>query len=654
MRYFLNRFLFVDRGCSPQSILVKISLEKLYHFEYASVPFCTEEVSFVLISGSFPLNLVAMPIVHWRVKMAEEVEEQLLLRAEIFRSKLIEHFQLLDTLTDASSEEIPKYYSDEVKNNSGMKDMMRSCPNALVKFQVYNKENDATYADKRLNRIKTKNTIPLGPWAKMIVENNRVQNFLLILIISNSIVLGIQAEISNTDSSSYKELKVFLNIFDYLSLMVFILEILLKWIDGFFDFWKNGWNVFDFFVTVMSFVPELIKVASPQDANKSLKIVADNLRTFRILRSLKMVSRFAQLRIIVLTMLKALKSMAFILMLLATFMYIFAVTGTVMFTSHHKSTRGDILYKYSFSNLVKSLLTLFQLFTLDHWFEILIDLGKTSNDFFSKAYILLWICVGAFIFKNVFTGIMVMNFQNIRNEFVMQCKEHEQAIKEVERRTKLEEELARQYRSHSVSARRKSSAGFGIFTTSSAVSNSLPEISEDEEEEGRVNEAGGSDASAKPIDQGPSRHASISVPKKEDGLDDAARQEQIKQRLVTLQEQLRKHVADHGEATAASAQEDTANASSEGNLDQPNDEVMTSHLDADGITREYKASAFWNNTITANLQNLKNSTSEVLWPRDSLFRYFQLMETLQDNLAERSQLQKLAALTKSIVNDKWI
>ena len=58
----------------------------------------------------------------------------------------------------------------QIIDNSGMKDMMRSCPNALVKFQVYNKENDATYADKRLNRIKTKNTIPMGPWAKMIVE----------------------------------------------------------------------------------------------------------------------------------------------------------------------------------------------------------------------------------------------------------------------------------------------------------------------------------------------------------------------------------------------------------------------------------------------------------------------------------------------------
>lgn len=52
-----------------------------------------------------------------------------------------------------------------------MNEMMRTCSNALVKFQVYNKDNDATYADKRLNRIKTKNTIPMGPWAKMVVES---------------------------------------------------------------------------------------------------------------------------------------------------------------------------------------------------------------------------------------------------------------------------------------------------------------------------------------------------------------------------------------------------------------------------------------------------------------------------------------------------
>ncbi len=35
----------------------------------------------------------------------------------------------------------------------------------------------------------------------------------------------------------------------------------------------------------------------------------------------------------------------------------------------------------------------------------------------------------------------------------MQCKEHELALKEEERKRKLEEELAKQYRTHSITAR---------------------------------------------------------------------------------------------------------------------------------------------------------------------------------------------------------
>lgn len=39
--------------------------------------------------------------------------------------------------------------------------------------------------------------------------------------------------------------------FDLFSLYMFMLEILLKWIDNFWDFWTSGWNIFDFLVTVV-------------------------------------------------------------------------------------------------------------------------------------------------------------------------------------------------------------------------------------------------------------------------------------------------------------------------------------------------------------------------------------------------------------------
>lgn len=58
----------------------------------------------------------------------------------------------------------------------------------------------------------------------------------------------------------------------------------------------------------------------------------------------------------------------------------------------------------------------------------------------------------------------------------------------------------------------------------------------------------------------------------------------------------------------------------------------------------------WERTVHNNLALLTSSPSESLWPRDTLFRYFQLMEALMENLQERQDLQDLAC--KLTVNTK--
>ena len=60
-----------------------------------------------------------------------------------------------------------------IENPAIMEDMLRESPHALVKFQVYTAKVECTYEDRRLNRVKTKNTIPFGPWARMIVGSKR-------------------------------------------------------------------------------------------------------------------------------------------------------------------------------------------------------------------------------------------------------------------------------------------------------------------------------------------------------------------------------------------------------------------------------------------------------------------------------------------------
>ncbi|XP_022105648.1 cation channel sperm-associated protein 2-like isoform X2 [Acanthaster planci] len=368
-------------------------------------------------------------------------------QAEIFRSKLIEDFHLLDSLDVQGQSDAPKYYSKDLADTLHLQKMMLDNPAGLVKFQVYSSKAEVSKvskADRRKNRVRNKNSKnpPLNMWAHFVLESSVFQNFMLLLILANSIALGIQSEVSGNGSPSLAGLKQALDIFDYCSLFLFMVEIILKWIDDFISFWKNGWNIFDFFVTVGSFVPEII-VLTVGDL-KELRVIVSNLRVFRILRSLKMVSRFQQARLIALAITKAFKAMTFIMLLLLLFAYIFAIAGVIFFDSYTRSDREDLQYKDSFSTITRALITLFQLFTLDQWYKVLMDMWKVADRFFTTFYLMLWICIGSFIFRNIFVGIMVNNFQSIRNDLFDEVKGHEETRQIARNAEKFNEELTKQ------------------------------------------------------------------------------------------------------------------------------------------------------------------------------------------------------------------
>lgn len=64
------------------------------------------------------------------------------------------------------------------------------------------------------------------------------------------------------------------------------------------------------------------------------------------------------------------------------------------------------IIRLPFSSLPNAMITLFQLFTLDQWYKIYNDLTKVSNVAITLTYILLWVWIGSFLFRNLFVGIM--------------------------------------------------------------------------------------------------------------------------------------------------------------------------------------------------------------------------------------------------------
>lgn len=78
------------------------------------------------------------------------------------------------------------------------------------------------------------------------LEISHLKSFLSHLSLSLS-----SSELPLSDHPGMVVLREFLNFIDAFTVIVFSLEILLKWMDNFSIFWRDAWNVFDLIVTVL-------------------------------------------------------------------------------------------------------------------------------------------------------------------------------------------------------------------------------------------------------------------------------------------------------------------------------------------------------------------------------------------------------------------
>lgn len=103
------------------------------------------------------------------------------------------------------------------------------------------------------------------------------------------------------------------------------------------------------------------------------------------------------------TILKSVKSIGTIVLIISLFMYMFAVIGRSIYA------KADPLH---FANIFTTIFTLFQLLTLDDWFEIYQTVvANNPGQWHVILYLLLYIVVEYFVFLNLFVAVLVDNFQ---------------------------------------------------------------------------------------------------------------------------------------------------------------------------------------------------------------------------------------------------
>ena len=189
---------------------------------------------------------------------------------------------------------------------------------------------------------------------------------------------------------------------DKIILTVFVIEILLRIYAFGADFWRDPWSIFDFLVVGITLIP----------ATGNLSV----LRSFRILRALRIISGVPSMRRVVSGLLGALPGMGAITMLLLLILYVSSVMATKMFGATNPEYFGSI---------GASAFSLFKVMTLEGWPDIA-D-AVIEHHPWAWAFFVVYILVTAFAVLNLFIGIIVdaMQPQNQAIEAAVEDTEHE-------------------------------------------------------------------------------------------------------------------------------------------------------------------------------------------------------------------------------------
>jgi voltage-gated sodium channel len=214
------------------------------------------------------------------------------------------------------------------------------------------------------------------------LDRTDVQYAIIGVIVVNAIVLGM--ETSKTLMAAAGPLIIGI---DRICLAIFTAEIAAKLFARGGKFFRSGWNLFDFFVVAISYVPDV----------GGLSV----LRALRILRVLRLVSTLPRLRRVIEGFLTALPGMASVFGLMTLIFYIASVIATKLFGA---------AFPEWFGTLGSSAYSLFQIMTLESWSMGIVRPVMEVYPF-AWAFFVPFILVTTFATLNLVVGLIVNSMQ---------------------------------------------------------------------------------------------------------------------------------------------------------------------------------------------------------------------------------------------------
>ncbi|XP_072798448.1 voltage-dependent T-type calcium channel subunit alpha-1H isoform X1 [Vicugna pacos] len=233
---------------------------------------------------------------------------------------------------------------------------------------------------------------------RRIVDSKYFNRGIMVAILTNTLSMGVEYH------EQPDELTNALEISNIVFTSMFALEMLLKLLAcGPVGYIRNPYNIFDGIIVVIS-VWEIIGQA---DGGLSV------LRTFRLLRVLKLVRFMPALRRQLVVLMKTMDNVATFCMLLMLFIFIFSILGMHLFGCKFslKTDTGDTVPdRKNFDSLLWAIVTVFQILTQEDWNVVLYN-GMASTSSWAALYFVALMTFGNYVLFNLLVAILVEGFQ---------------------------------------------------------------------------------------------------------------------------------------------------------------------------------------------------------------------------------------------------
>jgi len=214
-----------------------------------------------------------------------------------------------------------------------------------------------------------------------LVDSTKFNYFISLIIVLNAILIGMD---------TYENISLrYFNVFEIVTevfFLIFVIELILRvssYAKNPFYFFRNAWNVFDFTIVVLSFIP------IARESSQVMRL----LRLARIVRLMRFLPRSS---LLIDTVRRAIPPVFTTAMFIGLVMFIFGMVGNSLFGEGIPSEWGTI---------GDSMRTLFVLLTLEGLPEYLADGMEVTR--FAVPFFFSYVLMASFFVLNLLIGIVV-------------------------------------------------------------------------------------------------------------------------------------------------------------------------------------------------------------------------------------------------------